>query len=98
MADDSTSRRAQRFRNPSATDPTGRRLLDAALTLARKRERSFHDLRLVDAVEAAVAADPEAPLTKGAAYTRFSSQPRFLRAVLAWLVTQEWASNRRKGS
>jgi hypothetical protein len=86
----------KRLRNPNADDETGKRLVRAALELMNDGV-ALHDLRLADAVERASASKPDRPLSRGAAYPRFSSQADFRLAVLREILREGQGANRREG-
>jgi hypothetical protein len=90
-------RRRKRFRNPTASDPKGSRIIDAAITLVRDGT-PFHELRLADAVDRAAADESDLQLTRGAAYARFpGGQREFRMTVLSTLLRQQHAVHRREG-
>ncbi|MFL5963984.1 MAG: hypothetical protein ACJ757_13940 [Gaiellaceae bacterium] len=99
MTDARAARSKQkRYWNPSPDDPTGQRIIGAALKLIEEGT-PFHELRLADAVERAAEDNPEQPLSRGAAYPRFpGGQPQFRLAVLTELLRREHARHRLEGA
>lgn len=87
-----------RLRNPSPDDATGKRILNAGLTLIDEG-LAIHEVRLVDACERATSDDPSRPITTGAAYPRFPrGQNEFRLCLLSELLRRDHGRHRRAGS